>query len=147
MSPIKIVKNPDGSLQRAALTQAALAKERRDLRDAQKSQELDSVTKDLNKPWLDPMPAAGDRSFAAVCFLLLLFPARNERNEINRVCFFSFFFQDFRGAAPPNEVVPEWKKATQGKNVMYGRVTSMTIKEQRYVFTFLYALFLFLFFN
>jgi ATP-dependent RNA helicase DHX8/PRP22 len=26
MSPIKIVKNPDGSLQRAAMTQSALAK-------------------------------------------------------------------------------------------------------------------------
>lgn len=28
MSPIKIVKNPDGSLQRAAMTQSALAKVR-----------------------------------------------------------------------------------------------------------------------
>lgn len=33
MSPIKIVKNPDGSLQRAAMTQTALAKERRELRE------------------------------------------------------------------------------------------------------------------
>lgn len=33
MSPIKIVKNPDGSLQRAAMTQSALAKERRELKD------------------------------------------------------------------------------------------------------------------
>ena len=30
MSPIKIVRNPDGSLQRAAMTQSALAKERED---------------------------------------------------------------------------------------------------------------------
>ena len=29
MSPIKIVKNPDGSMQRAAMTQSALSKERR----------------------------------------------------------------------------------------------------------------------
>ena len=35
MSPIKIVKNPDGSLQRAAMTQSALAKERRELKDQQ----------------------------------------------------------------------------------------------------------------
>ena len=28
MSPIKVVKNPDGSLQRAAMTQSALAKAR-----------------------------------------------------------------------------------------------------------------------
>ena len=31
VSPVKIVKNPDGSLQRAAMTQSALAKERREL--------------------------------------------------------------------------------------------------------------------
>jgi hypothetical protein len=35
VSPIKIVKNPDGSLQRAALTQSALAKERREVKDQQ----------------------------------------------------------------------------------------------------------------
>ena len=35
MSPIKVVKNPDGSLQRAAMTQSALAKERRELRETQ----------------------------------------------------------------------------------------------------------------
>lgn len=31
LSPIKIVKNPDGSLQRAAMTQSALTKERREV--------------------------------------------------------------------------------------------------------------------
>ncbi len=35
MSPIKIVKNPDGSMQRAAMTQSALAKERRELKQQQ----------------------------------------------------------------------------------------------------------------
>lgn len=35
VSPIKIVKNPDGSLQRAAMTQSALAKERREVKDQQ----------------------------------------------------------------------------------------------------------------
>lgn len=35
LSPIKIVKNPDGSLQRAAMTQSALAKERRELKEQQ----------------------------------------------------------------------------------------------------------------
>ena len=33
VSPIKIVKNPDGSMQRAAMTQSALSKERRELRE------------------------------------------------------------------------------------------------------------------
>ena len=35
VSPIKIVKNPDGSLQRAAMTQSALAKERREVKEQQ----------------------------------------------------------------------------------------------------------------
>lgn len=33
VSPVKIVKNPDGSLQRAAMTQSVLSKERRELRE------------------------------------------------------------------------------------------------------------------
>ena len=105
MSPIKIVKNPDGSLQRAALTQAALAKERREMRDAQRNAEMDALPKDLNKPWLDPMPEPGERNFA----------------------------QDLRGAVASAEDIPEWKKSSFGKHVTYGRVTTMTIKEQRYV--------------
>lgn len=37
LSPIRIVKNPDGTLQRAATTQASLAKERKILREQQKA--------------------------------------------------------------------------------------------------------------
>jgi ATP-dependent RNA helicase DHX8/PRP22 len=49
MSPIKIVKNPDGTLQRAAMTQSALAKERRELRESQQRALMDSIPKDLNR--------------------------------------------------------------------------------------------------
>eukprot|EP00958_Prasinococcus_capsulatus_P028410 scaffold6691_cov358-Prasinococcus_capsulatus_cf.AAC.17 len=49
VSPIKIVKNPDGSLQRAAMTQGALAKERRELKEQQQRSMLDNVPKDLNR--------------------------------------------------------------------------------------------------
>ena len=42
-SPIRIVKNPDGSLQRAAMTQTALAKERREIRAIQREAEMDAV--------------------------------------------------------------------------------------------------------
>ncbi len=49
MSPIKIVKNPDGSMQRAAMTQSALAKERRELRDQQQRTLLDAIPKDLSR--------------------------------------------------------------------------------------------------
>jgi ATP-dependent RNA helicase DHX8/PRP22 len=64
MEPIKIVKNPDGSLQRAALQQANMAKQRRELRQAQANQLIDSIPKDLNRPWEDPLPEAGERHFA-----------------------------------------------------------------------------------
>lgn len=56
MSPVKIVKNPDGSLQRAAMTQTALAKERRELREQQQRSMIEAIPKDLNRPWEDPMP-------------------------------------------------------------------------------------------
>ena len=50
MSPIKIVKNPDGSMQRAAMTQSALSKERRELRETQQRALMDSIPKDLDRP-------------------------------------------------------------------------------------------------
>jgi len=48
LSPIAIVKNPDGSLSRAAMQQGTLAKERRELRQTQASHLMDSIPKDLN---------------------------------------------------------------------------------------------------
>ena len=50
------LQNPDGSLQRAAMTQSALAKERRELKQAQREAQADSVPKDLGKLWVDPVP-------------------------------------------------------------------------------------------
>ena len=41
------LKNPDGTLQHAAMTQSALAKERRELREQQRNSLLDSIPKDL----------------------------------------------------------------------------------------------------
>ncbi|KAJ2741751.1 DEAH-box ATP-dependent RNA helicase prp22 [Coemansia sp. BCRC 34301] len=109
LSPVKVVKAPDGSLNRAALAGAALAKERKELKQQQAEAELDNLPKDLNRPWEDPMPAPGERNFA----------------------------QDLRGVAA--EVVsksrggdvPEWKRAVQGKAVTYGKLTDMSIQEQR----------------
>eukprot|EP01042_Synura_sphagnicola_P019727 gene19727-24975_t len=64
LSPIRIVKNPDGSLQRAALQQSQAMKERKELKQAQSNSLIDSIPKDLSKPWEDPMPAVGERHFA-----------------------------------------------------------------------------------
>ena len=58
------LKNPDGTLQRAAMTQSALAKERRELREQQRnSLRRDSITKDLNRSSL-PMLLGGGYSKA-----------------------------------------------------------------------------------
>ncbi|KNC75719.1 ATP-dependent RNA helicase DHX8 [Sphaeroforma arctica JP610] len=103
MSPIKVVKNPDGSLQRAAMTQTALAKERRDLREAQKVAEEDVLVKDLSKPWEDPSAQMGDRQLA----------------------------MQVKGSMGGPAEMPEWKKSVIGKNPTYGKVTSMNIVEQR----------------
>jgi ATP-dependent RNA helicase DHX8/PRP22 len=104
MSPIKMVANPDGSLQRAALTQSALSKERRELREQQKNDQLDAVPADLSRSWEDPMAKPNERHLAA----------------------------ELRGIGMSSvEQVPKWKEATMGKNVTYGRATTLTIKEQR----------------
>mmetsp|Transcript_7755 Transcript_7755/g.15640 ORF Transcript_7755/g.15640 Transcript_7755/m.15640 type:complete len:1328 (-) Transcript_7755:1924-5907(-) len=103
-SPVRIVKNPDGSLQRAAMQQSTLAKERRELRQAQANQLIDSIPKDLNRPWEDPLPDAGERHFA------------QELRSIN--------MSSFDGA-------PEWKQKAESKTLSYGIISNKSIKEQR----------------
>ncbi|SCZ96856.1 BZ3500_MvSof-1268-A1-R1_Chr4-1g06789 [Microbotryum saponariae] len=105
LSPVKIVKAPDGGLNRAALAGAALAKERRELKAQEAADAADSETRDLNTPWLDPMTAPHDRTFAA----------------------------DARGAAAGAHAqnVPAWKKATFNQATTFGKITSMTMQEQR----------------
>ncbi|KAI9015874.1 hypothetical protein CLU79DRAFT_336319 [Phycomyces nitens] len=105
LSPVKVVKIPDGTLNRSALAGAALAKERRELRQQQQNEEMDAVPKDVNMPWLDPMPEPGERQFA----------------------------QDLRGIAATTKPgqMAEWKQATFNNATSFGKITSMTIQEQR----------------
>lgn len=49
-------QNPDGSLSQAAMMQSALAKERRELKQAAREAEMDSIPMGLNKHWVDPLP-------------------------------------------------------------------------------------------
>jgi ATP-dependent RNA helicase DHX8/PRP22 len=104
LEPIRIVKNPDGSLQRAAMQQSSMAKERRELRQAQANQLIDSIPKDLNRPWEDPLPEAGERHFA------------QELRSIN--------MSTFDGA-------PEWKQKVEKKTLSYGIISNKSLKEQR----------------
>ncbi|XP_065666929.1 ATP-dependent RNA helicase DHX8 isoform X2 [Hydra vulgaris] len=106
VSPIKIVKNPDGTLPRAAMMQSALAKERREIKQQEREAHTESIPKDIAKMWIDPVPQSseGDKK--------------------------SIFAQDMRGVL--SQEVPEWKKATfGGKGGSYGRKTTMSIVEQR----------------
>ncbi|KAI9836566.1 MAG: hypothetical protein M1819_001198 [Sarea resinae] len=107
LSPIRVVKAPDGSLNRAAMAGTSLAKERRELRQQElqdKAAEQASQV-DLNAQWQDPMISADQRKFAS---------------ELRTV-------QPNKGG----ETLPEWKRATQSKDQSFGKRTSMSIKDQR----------------
>ena len=57
---------------------------------------LDSIPKDLNRPWEDPMPESGERHFA----------------------------QELRGINMGGSFeIPEWKSKAEGKNLAYGQVS------------------------
>ena len=107
LSPIRVVKAPDGSLNRAAMSGTSLAKERRDLRqqEAQDKAAEQASQVDLNAQWQDPMMAPDQRKFAS--------DLRNPQ------------------ANKPPEVLPEWKRVTQSKDQPLGKRTSMSIKQQR----------------
>ena len=51
------------------MTQSALAKERRELREQQQRTALEAIPKDLSRPWEDPLPEPGERHLAQVCML------------------------------------------------------------------------------
>ena len=103
VSPVRVVKNPDGSMQRAAMTQGALAKERREMQQQQQRTVMDAIPKDLSKPWQDPMASGSDRAFV----------------------------EELRGVGLQQQEMPEWKKASLGKAPTFGIQDTRSIKEQR----------------
>ena len=107
LSPIRVVKAPDGSLNRAAMAGTTLAKERRELRqgEAQDKAAEQASQVDLTAQWQDPMVAQDKRKFAS--------DLRNPPDKVN------------------HDVVPEWKRVIQNKDQSLGKRTSMSIKEQR----------------
>lgn len=91
LSPIKIVKNPDGTMNRAALAGAGLAKERRELRQQQAILEREKEE-------------------------LLANEANNPQEA---------------GFRKSDNVMPEWRKKIFGKATTFGKITNLSIKEQR----------------
>ncbi|ESN96360.1 hypothetical protein HELRODRAFT_189215 [Helobdella robusta] len=103
LSPVKIVKNPDGSLAQAAMMQSALQKERRELKQQQREEEQASVPMGLNKNWIDPLPEDGGRQLAA----------------------------SLRGQGVSMEM-PEWKRNIMGgTKASFGKKEKKSILEQR----------------
>lgn len=104
LSPVKIVKAPDGSMNRAALAGASLAKERRELRQQEANDKADSEARDFSAPWLDPMANASDKMFA----------------------------QDIRGnAMGDTHTTSSWRSQTFNKATTYGKITDLSIQDQR----------------
>ena len=107
LSPIRVVKAPDGSMNRAAMAGTSLAKERRDLRqqEAQDRAAEQASQVDLNAQWQDPMVAPDQRKFAS--------DLRNPQAQ----------------KAPDS--LPEWKRVTQSNDQSLGKRSSLSIKQQR----------------
>ncbi|KAL9113113.1 MAG: hypothetical protein Q9227_002725 [Pyrenula ochraceoflavens] len=107
LSPIRVVKAPDGSLNRAAMSGTNLTKERRELQqqEARDKAAEQAAQVDLNSQWHDPMMAPERRQFAS----------------------------DLRAPRDPetSSAMPEWKRATQNKDQSFGKRTTMSIKQQR----------------
>lgn len=108
LDPIKIIKNPDGTLQKAAEAQSELRRERRDIKRSKEKELLDTIQPhELNKAWLDPLAERGERHLAS---------------ELRGVT---------NSARPAWSSEPEWKKQSESSQVSYGFVTSKSMTEQR----------------
>ncbi|KAG6054566.1 hypothetical protein E4U17_003670 [Claviceps sp. LM77 group G4] len=109
LSPIRVVKAPDGSMNRAAMSGTAISKERKEL----KQQEADAAAKEkqngqnLSSQWHDPMADADKRTFAS--------DLRNARMNAT------------------SDEAPEWKRAVvpKGKGQPLVKRTNLSMKEQR----------------
>lgn len=108
LSPIRVVKAPDGSLNRAAMAGTNLAKERKELRQQEnEAKKAEEKKVDLSSQWQDPMANPEARKFA------------------------SDLRKNAQAAPAAPDTVPEWKRAVAPKEVSLGKRTNLSIKEQR----------------
>ncbi len=111
LSPVRIVKNPDGSLAQAAMMQGALGKERREqkMTERQAAEAATSSGGLGQKSWNDPM---GDRGSGGM-----------NSEDLHKAA-------SKMGMAGAD--LPEWKKhIISGSKGSFGRKTNMSIMEQR----------------
>ena len=109
LSPIRVIKAPEGSLNRAAQSGTNLAKERKELKQSEAADRAaeEASKVDLNAQWQDPMINPEDRKFAS--------DLRQTQQQSSKAI----------------AAIPEWKRVTQGQGQSLGRRTDMTIKQQR----------------
>lgn len=105
LSPIRIVKAPDGSLNRAAMAGTNLTKERKEMRQQESEAKEQESKVDLSAQWQDPMADPDKRQFAS----------------------------DVRQAAMRHkpDAAPDWRKVVAPMDAPKGKRTNMTIKQQR----------------
>ncbi|KAK5970479.1 Pre-mRNA-splicing factor ATP-dependent RNA helicase mog-5 [Trichostrongylus colubriformis] len=105
IEPVKVVKNPDGSMAQAALMQSALSKERREAKiqaQREKDGERNTGLRSTSSRILDPM----------------------QEREVDS--------DDARGTIRRDKDMPEWMKhVTAGGKATYGKRSSLSMKEQR----------------
>jgi len=106
LSPVRIVKNPDGSLAQAAMMQGALSKERKEQKMIDRQAQDNEAPTGVNKNWNDPLPKSN-----------LAYDGQNSGQM----------------AKPKYDAdMPEWKKSiVGGSRGAYGKRTTMSIIEQR----------------
>ena len=61
ISPVRIVKNPDGSLAQAAMMQSALSKERREQKIKERELKINAQIAEGEQNWFDPVPATSEQ--------------------------------------------------------------------------------------
>ncbi|KAK0726344.1 ATP-dependent RNA helicase DHX8 [Apiosordaria backusii] len=106
LSPIRVVKAPDGSMNRAAMAGTNLAKERKEMKQQEAEEQQQKAKVDLSQ-WQDPMANPENRQFAS---------------DLRRRA---------HATQAESDSVPEWKRAVVPKDQPTGRRSDMSIKEQR----------------
>lgn len=110
LSPVRIMKNPDGSLAQAAMMQSALSKERREVKMAARDAEIEAQPATFGQNWNDPLPEQARDPLGI---------SGNANPAANKIM-------------TQQQEMPEWKRhITGGTRGSYGRKTNLSILEQR----------------
>lgn len=105
LAPVKIIKNPEGSLSRAAMNGSRLAKDIKEerLKEQREKEKQARQEKAKSKDSHDPLNRAYNAQNTEI--------ATTNEKTLN--------------------FISEWKKSQMDKNISYGKRTSLSIKEQR----------------